>query len=105
VLPSKTNTISDGSLCIKGWTSHEFVYNEQRLTKPLIKKDGTFTEVSWDKALGEIAHRLQNIKAESGADSIAALASAKCTNEDNYLMQKFMRAVIGTNNIDHCARL
>ncbi len=105
VLPSKTNPVNDGSLCIKGWNSHEFVYSEQRLTRPLVKRNGAFVEASWDEALGEIAIRLKQIKQESGQDSIAALASAKCTNEENYVMQKFMRAVIGTNNIDHCARL
>jgi predicted molibdopterin-dependent oxidoreductase YjgC len=105
VLPSKSNPINDGGLCIKGWTSHEFVYNEKRLKKPLIKKNGSFVESSWKEALHEVATTFKKFKEESGPDSIAALSSAKCTNEENYLMQKFMRAVIGTNNIDHCARL
>jgi predicted molibdopterin-dependent oxidoreductase YjgC len=105
VLPSKSNPINDGSLCIKGWNSHEFVANEQRLTRPLIKRNGAFVQATWEEALGEIAGTLKKIKEESGPDSIAALASAKCTNEDNYLMQKFIRVVVGTNNIDHCARL
>jgi len=105
VLPSKTNPINDGSLCIKGWTAHEFVYNEKRLKNPLIKKNGAFVETGWEEALETVALNLKKIKQESGADSVAALASAKCTNEENYLMQKFMRAAIGTNNIDHCARL
>jgi predicted molibdopterin-dependent oxidoreductase YjgC len=105
VLPGKTNLMNDGRLCIKGWTSHEFVQSEKRLKHPLIKKDGAFVETSWDYALGEVARRLKSIGEESGPDSIAALASAKCTNEENYLLQKFVRAVIGTNNVDHCARL
>lgn len=105
MLPSKSNPINDGSLCIKGWTSHEFVYHEKRLKNPLVKKDGVFVESSWEEALATVAETLKKIKQESGADSIAALSSAKCTNEDNYLMQKFVRAAIGTNNIDHCARL
>lgn len=105
VLPGKTGPVNEGGLCIKGWNSHEFVYNEQRLARPFIKRNGSFAEAGWDEALGEIAAQLKKIKAESGPDSIAALASAKCTNEENYLMQKFVRAAIGTNNIDHCARL
>jgi predicted molibdopterin-dependent oxidoreductase YjgC len=105
MLPSKSNPINDGSLCIKGWTSHEFVYHEKRLKNPLMKRDGVFVESSWEEALAMVAGKLRKIKEESGADSIAALSSAKCTNEENYLMQKFVRAAIGTNNIDHCARL
>jgi predicted molibdopterin-dependent oxidoreductase YjgC len=63
-----------------------------------------FKEVSWDEALQHIANRLQKIKEKHGADAIGGLSSARCTNEENYLFQKFMRAVIGTNNVDHCAR-
>ena len=68
-------------------------------------ENGEFREATWDEALSLIAEKLANIKAEHGPDSIGVLASAKCTNEENYLLQKFTRAVIGTNNIDHCARL
>jgi predicted molibdopterin-dependent oxidoreductase YjgC len=71
----------------------------------MIKKQGTFVRVSWDEALNEMARVLSAIKETTGPDSFAALASAKCTNEENYLLQKFVRAVMGTNNIDHCARL
>jgi predicted molibdopterin-dependent oxidoreductase YjgC len=94
-----------GSLCVKGRFGYEFINSEERLTKPLIKKDGQFHEATWDQALGLIAEKFSAIKASHGPDAIAGLASARCTNEDNYLMQKFMRAAIGTNNIDHCARL
>jgi len=106
-LPCKTDPISQGGLCIKGWKIHEFVYHSDRLTKPLMKKEkgGQFTEVTWEEALDCVASRLKKVKEESGPDSIAGLASAKCTNEENYLFQKLMRAVIGTNNVDHCARL
>jgi predicted molibdopterin-dependent oxidoreductase YjgC len=97
--------VNKGSLCVKGRFGYEFIGSEQRLTKPLIKRDGTFHETGWDEALSLVAERLGAIKAAHGADAIAGLASARCTNEDNYLLQKFMRAVIGTNNIDHCARL
>jgi predicted molibdopterin-dependent oxidoreductase YjgC len=94
-----------GHLCVKGRFGFDFVQSPKRLTKPLIKKNGEFEEASWDEALGLVASKLSEIKEKSGPDSIAALSSAKCTNEENYLMQKFMRAVIGTNNVDHCARL
>jgi len=95
----------EGKLCIKGWSAHEFIHHPDRLTKPLIKHDGQFREASWSQALNLIASKLAEAKKEYGSDSIALLSSAKATNEENYLLQKFSRAVIGTNNIDHCARL
>jgi len=106
-MPCKTDPISQGGLCIKGWNIHEFINSSDRLTKPLMKKDkgGPFNEVTWEEALDYVATRLKRVKEESGPDSIAGLASAKCTNEENYLFQKLMRAGIGTNNVDHCARL
>lgn len=104
-IPCKTSPTNEGKLCVKGWNVHEFVQHPERLTTPLLRKNGTLTEVTWDEALDFTASRLQEIKAANGSDSIAFLASAKVTNEDNYLIQKFARAAIGTNNIDHCARL
>ena len=83
----------------------QFVGDENRLKTPLIKRNGKFESATWDEALTLIAEKLNNIKAKHGANSIAGLSSAKCTNEDNYVFQKFIRAVIGTNNVDHCARL
>ena len=105
VWPAKTHEVSQGKLCIKGWNVADFVYHPDRLKTPLIRKDGEFVESTWDEALALIAEQLGTIKAESGPNSIAFLSSAKCTNEENYLLQKFARAVIGTNNVDHCARL
>ncbi len=98
---------NEGSLCVKGRFGMDFVSHPDRLTKPLIrmKKDGEFTEASWDEAFDFIADKLKAVKKAKGADSIAGLSSARCTNEENYLFQKFMRAAIGTNNVDHCARL
>jgi predicted molibdopterin-dependent oxidoreductase YjgC len=96
---------NNGHLCIKGRFGFDFLQNPKRLSKPLIKKDGAFVESEWDEALDLVASKLGAIKGENGPDSIAALSSAKCTNEENYLIQKFMRAVVGTNNVDHCARL
>jgi predicted molibdopterin-dependent oxidoreductase YjgC len=104
-LPSRTNPMNQGKLCIKGWNVHEFVQTPQRLTKPLIRKDGELKEATWDEALDFTARRLREIKEAHGGDSLAFLTSAKCTNEENYLFQKFCRVGFGTNNIDHCARL
>jgi len=96
-----------GSLCAKGRFGLDFISHPSRLKTPLIRrtKGGELEEASWDEALDFVAQKLTAIKAENGADSIAGLASARCTNEENYLFQKMMRAVIGTNNVDHCARL
>jgi predicted molibdopterin-dependent oxidoreductase YjgC len=105
VWPAKTHAVSQGKLCIKGWNVADFVYHPDRLKTPLIRKDGELVEATWDEALSLIAERLGTIKAESGPNSIALLSSAKCTNEENYLLQKLARAVIGTNSVDHCARL
>jgi len=101
LLPDRSHPVSQGKLCIKGWNAHEFVTSKDRLTKPLIRKGGGFRETSWDEALEVIARRLK----EYPPDAVGVLASAKCTNEENYLMQKFARVVLGTNNVDHCARL
>jgi predicted molibdopterin-dependent oxidoreductase YjgC len=105
VLPCKTNPLSRGRLCIKGWSAHEFIHGKDRLKKPLLRKEGQLQEVEWDEALGFIAERLKAIRAADGPDAIGGLSSAKCTTEENYLFQKLFRAVIGTNNVDHCARL
>jgi predicted molibdopterin-dependent oxidoreductase YjgC len=94
-----------GSLCVKGRFGYEFVEDGTRLKKPLIRENGALREASWDEALDTVAAKFKSFRDEHGPDSIGGLASAKVTNEENYLFQKFMRAVIGTNNVDHCARL
>ena len=94
-----------GSLCVKGRFGYDFIHSEDRLTTPLIKEDGTHREATWDEALGLVAEKLSSIKTEHGSDSIGVLTSARVTNEENYLANKFARAVLKTNNIDHCARL
>ncbi len=96
---------NDGNLCVKGRFGMEFIGNNKRLTTPLIKRNGTFEKATWDQATSFITERLTKIKKQNGPNSIAGLSSAKCTNEENYIFQKFIRAVIGTNNVDHCARL
>lgn len=104
-LPMKTHPVNQGKLCIKGWNLHEHVISDKRLTSPMVKKDGQLQEVSWDEAIRTTADRLQAIIKDHGPDSVGVLVSAKITNEENYLAQKFARAVVGTNNVDHCARL
>lgn len=104
-IPCKTGIVNEGKLCIKGWNVHEFIQSPKRLTKPLLRKSGVLTEASWDEALDYTVSRLKEIKTSHGSDSIAFLASAKATNEENYLIQKLARAAVGTNNVDHCARL
>ncbi|MBM4025097.1 MAG: 4Fe-4S dicluster domain-containing protein [Planctomycetes bacterium] len=94
-----------GNLCVKGRFGMEFVHSDKRLTTPLIKRHGTFETATWDEAIGLVAARLQEIRSAFGPDSIGGLSSAKCTNEENYLFQKLIRAALGTNNVDHCARL
>jgi len=99
------NPANRGNLCVKGRFGLDFVNHPDRLTSPLIKRNGKFVEATWDEALDLVAERLAGIKEKHGGDSIAVLSSAKCTNEENYLLQKLTRAVLETNNIDHCARL
>ncbi len=96
---------NNGSLCVKGRFGYDFINHPDRLTTPLIAENGAFREASWDEALDLVAKRLETIKTKSGPDAIAMFSSARATNEENYLLNKFARAVIGTNNIDHCARL
>jgi len=101
----KTHPVNEGKLCIKGWNLHEYVNSPTRLTTPLVKMNGRFRQATWDKAIQYAAESLKAIIEKHGPDSIGVLVSAKMTNEENYLAQKFARAAIGTNNVDHCARL
>jgi formate dehydrogenase alpha subunit len=101
VRAERDNAVNQGQLCVKGRFGMDFVHAPHRLTKPLIKRDGEFMEASWEEALELVAQRLGSHK----GGEFAAISSAKCTNEENYLIQKFARAVMGTNNVDHCARL
>ena len=105
VTPGKEATVNHGALCVKGSYGYDFVHSPDRLTKPLVKKDGNFEEVSWEEALEQVASGFKQIKGERGSDSLAVLGSSKCTNEDNYVLQRFARCVLGTNNIDNGSRL
>lgn len=101
---------NEGSLCLKGYYGWDFLNDPQiltaRLKKPMIRKNGELKEVSWDEAISFTASKLTEIKDKYGPDSIMGTGCARGSgNEANYIMQKFMRAVIGTNNIDHCARV
>ena len=97
--------VNEGKLCIKGWNLHEHVNSFLRLKQPLIKAFGRFIKADWDEAIQLAADRFREIIEKHGPDAVGILVSAKITNEENYLAQKFARAVIGTNNVDHCARL
>jgi len=97
--------VNDGNLCPKGRYGWGFTHSPERLTTPLVRRNGELVAVSWDEALTEAAAGLSGIRTQHGPEAIGGLASAKCVNEENYLFQKLMRAVIGTHNIDHCARL
>jgi len=101
----RDNPVNQGRTCVKGRFGYDFVNHPDRLTTPLIKRGGQFVPGTWDEAMDLVADKLVGIKKQCGGDSIAVLSSAKCTNEENYLLQKFTRAVLETNNIDHCARL
>ncbi len=94
-----------GSLCVKGRFGFNFINSKDRLTKPLIKENGKFREASWDEALDLVARRLGEIKNTHGPETIGVLTSARITIEDNYIISKFTRGALKTNNIDHCARL
>ncbi|HHB77647.1 MAG TPA: formate dehydrogenase subunit alpha, partial [Saprospiraceae bacterium] len=97
--------VNQGHTCLKGRYAFGFYNHPERLTEPMIRKNGQLEPVSWEEAYDYISERLNHFKVTSGPDSIAAISSSRCTNEENYLMQKFLRAVIGTNNIDGCARV
>ncbi|MFC1944228.1 FAD-dependent oxidoreductase [Chloroflexota bacterium] len=101
VVPDPKGPANRGQACVKGKFGLDFVHDSRRLTSPLIKKDGRFVEASWDEALELVSARLSQFK----GNQFAAISSARATNEDNYIIQKFARAVMGTNSIDHCACL
>lgn len=114
---NKRSPVNRGSLCVKGRYGLDFVHHPDRLTRPLIRREGVsrdakhgdmnrvFREAEWDEALDFTANAIRRILDQFGPGAIGVLSSAKCTNEDNYVIQKFARAVLGGNNIDHCARL
>jgi predicted molibdopterin-dependent oxidoreductase YjgC len=96
--------VNAGSLCVKGRFHTDLIDSPDRITTPLIKRDGVFEPASWDEALDLVATRFLEIKDREGPDALAVLSSARCTNEENYLLQRLTRAGLNTNSIDHCAR-
>jgi predicted molibdopterin-dependent oxidoreductase YjgC len=106
VTPKNNDIVSRGKLCVKGWQGYSFVNHSDRLRSPLIKnKDGIFQEVTWETAFSFISKSLKGIIDKHGPSAVGLLSSARCSNEENYLMVKLARAALHTSNIDHCARL
>jgi predicted molibdopterin-dependent oxidoreductase YjgC len=106
VTPKNNDIVSKGKLCVKGWQGYSFANHIDRLKSPLIRtQDGSFKEVTFDVAFEFISESLKKIIQKNSPNAIGILSSARCTNEENYLMVKLARAVLHTNNIDHCARL
>jgi len=105
VLGKEETSPNEGFLCVKGRFGLDFVSRPDRLTTPLIRRNGELEEASWEEALDFAASKLGAIKDEHGPGAIGCLSSAKTTNEENFAMMRLARAVIGTNNVDHCARL
>jgi NADH dehydrogenase/NADH:ubiquinone oxidoreductase subunit G len=104
VIPKLGSAVNNGMLCSRGRFGYEFVGSKDRLTAPLIRKNGMLTEATWEEAITLVAQKLSDIKATFSSQAIAGISSLRCTNEDNYVFQKFMRAAVGTNNIDTTAR-
>lgn len=105
VAPGKGDAVNHGTLCVRGSYGYDFIHSPDRLTKPLVKVSDGFEEVSWEQALELAATEFKRIKEEHGPNRLAVLGSSKCTNEENYLLQRFARCVLGTNNIDNGSRL
>jgi formate dehydrogenase major subunit len=105
VTPAPDGPVNRGHACVKGRFAHAFVRSRDRLTTPLLRRDGALQPVSWSEAMSYVAAELTRIRSSHGPDAIAAISSARATNEENYLLQKLMRTVIGTNNVDNCSRI
>jgi NADH-quinone oxidoreductase chain G len=96
--------INDGDLCSKGRFGFDYIYSDNRLTTPLLKKNDKLEPATWEEALEFVAQKLEAIKTQHGPSAIGAIGSQRCTMEDNYMLQRFMREVVGTDNIDSAAR-
>lgn len=105
VMSPDQETINEGNLCSRGFFGYDFVNSQERITAPLLRKSGQLTSATWDEALDYVAQKLLQIIDEKGPDAVAGLASARATNEDNYLFQKLLRAVVGTPNVDSVAAM
>ncbi len=105
VTPAMDGPVNRGHACVKGRFAYGFARSPERLTTPLIRRQDHLEPASWDEALAFVGDQLRRIVGEHGPDAVAAISSARATNEENYLMQKLMRAAIGTNNVDNCSRI
>src|SRR3984893_8294334 len=105
ISPALDGPANRGHTCLKGRFAHQFSRSRERLTAPLIREGGRFRRATWEEAIRPVVSELSRIHAQHGPDAIAGLASSRATNEDCYVMQRFMRAAIGTNNIDNCSRV
>jgi len=104
--PTPDGPSNVGHTCVKGRFAHQYARAKDRLTSPMMRRtDGTWREASWDEAMTFVASGLERIKKEHGPDAICAISSSRCTNEENYVLQKLFRAAVGTNNIDNCSRV
>lgn len=97
--------VNKGNLCIKGRYGYDFIHSKDRITSPLIKEGDVFREASWEEALNLVANKFNKIKKEYGEDTIGGFSSSRCTNEENYLLAKWVRTAVGSNNVDNCARV
>jgi predicted molibdopterin-dependent oxidoreductase YjgC len=106
VTPELEATVNQGQACVKGrFGITEPIYHPDRLTTPLVRRDGKLEEATWEEAISLVAQRFTEVKERYGPDSLGAFSSSRCTNEENYLVQKLARACFDTNNVDNCARI
>jgi formate dehydrogenase alpha subunit len=103
--PDENNNLNHGTLCVRGSYGYDFVHSPERLTTPMVKADNDFKAISWEEALNLVVSEFKRIKDTYGPDSLAVFGSSKCTNEENYLLQRFTRCSLGTNNIDNGSRI
>jgi len=103
--PDEDNPLNRGTLCVKGSYGYDFVHSPDRLTSPMLRRNGNFEAVTWEEALCVVAEEFKRIGETCGSNSLAAFGSSKCTNEENYLLQRFVRCTLGTNNVDNGSRL
>jgi predicted molibdopterin-dependent oxidoreductase YjgC len=97
--------VNQGNLCIKGRYGYDFIHSDERIKTPLIKKDGRFHEATWDEALELVAKKFRELIDTHGPEKVGGFSSSRCTNEENYLLSKWVRCAVGSNNVDNCARV
>ena len=104
VTPDWSSPVSEGALCVKGQFGTGFIHSPDRLTTPLVRRNGELQEASWEEATTVIAEAFGKIKERYGGAGFALWSSSRSTNESNFMLEKFAHAVLGTNNIDNCSR-